>query len=107
FLREGCQLVPDPERPPRLELVKYDGSRDKNFEITHDVALAYARLTASEFGVNAEAITFSFNPKLAQRAKELDKKTRKKLARSGPLSDRRIETAPKEKKGKKTAQEEE
>lgn len=50
FLRQGCLLVPDPEKTAEWSLVERNGSRNAvnlNEEIAHD----YARATADAFGV--------------------------------------------------------
>ncbi len=52
-LREGCQLVPDIERPTQWELVHHDGCRDP-FELNHKIALEYAQAVAAAFGVSED-----------------------------------------------------
>ena len=59
YLRQGCNLVPDIEKPPEFTLVHCDGRRE-GARITHDDALAYAKSTASAFGVaSAREVDFS------------------------------------------------
>jgi CRISPR-associated protein Csb1 len=53
FLREGCQLVPDTDRPAEWRLVHYDGTR-KPFLLSHEKALAYAEAAANAFAVIQE-----------------------------------------------------
>jgi CRISPR-associated protein Csb1 len=54
FLREGCQLVPDPDRKPEWSLVRHDGSREGNFRLPHQQALEYAEKAAEAFGVGPD-----------------------------------------------------
>lgn len=75
FLREGCQLVPDADRPATWELVRHDGSRDKSFVLSHPEALAYAKAAAAAFvvGPNREKVKFdatSAKDTLGQSKKE-------------------------------------
>jgi len=63
-LREGCQLVPDPERPAEWEIVKHDGQRQP-LNLSHDEALAYAEQAAREFGVG-EPVEAVFDKKKAK-----------------------------------------
>ncbi|GBD31889.1 hypothetical protein HRbin33_00850 [bacterium HR33] len=81
FLREGCQLVPDPDRPSTWSLVKHDGSREENFEVAHEQALEYAKATATEFGVgpNKQA---TFDSTRARGELERSKQERKKSRRA-------------------------
>ncbi len=75
FLREGCQLVPDIERPAEWELVHHDGRRDP-LKLSHEAALAYARDVSRAFGVgeDKEAV---FDKKFAQEYLAKSKKERK------------------------------
>jgi len=50
FLRQGCQLTPDPGTPSDWELVNRDGSRTA-VNLTTEVALALARAASEQFGV--------------------------------------------------------
>ncbi|MFN3413871.1 MAG: type I-U CRISPR-associated protein Cas7, partial [Thermoanaerobaculum sp.] len=76
-LREGCELVLDPERPPRWEEVSWDGHRDL-ISVTHEAALAYAQVAAEAFGVSPENITAEFNPEKVVQALKKTKEERKK-----------------------------
>lgn len=83
YLRQGCNLVPDIDHPKNATLVNADGSRAE-FKLTHDHAIAFARLAAGEFGVG-ESQTVKFDSDLAKRdiAGEGDvKATRKKIAKA-------------------------
>jgi CRISPR-associated protein Csb1 len=50
YLRQGCNLVPDPDRKREFTTVFYDGTR-KPSEITHAGAVEYAKAVAAAFGV--------------------------------------------------------
>ncbi len=72
FLRMGCELTADPERPATWELVHHDGSRE-GFTLTHQQALDFARQSADTFGVEAlRSVEFD-----AKAAKEALKKAKK------------------------------
>ncbi|MGA4645051.1 type I-G CRISPR-associated RAMP protein Csb1/Cas7g [Limisphaera sp. 4302-co] len=81
FLREGCQLVPDPDRPSTWSLVKHDGSREENFEVAHKQALEYAKVVAKEFGVGPKKEA-NFNEKKARDELDRSKQERKKTRRA-------------------------
>ncbi|GIW93958.1 MAG: type I-U CRISPR-associated protein Cas7 [Pirellulaceae bacterium] len=81
FLREGCQLVPDPDRPPEWSLVKHDGSREQNFTLPHDQALAYAKVVAKGFGVGPKKQA-NFNGRKARDELGHSKQERKKSRRA-------------------------
>jgi CRISPR-associated protein Csb1 len=73
-LRQGCQLVIDPQKPMSRKLVNADGT-ETDFEITRDVAIDYAKAVANEFGVNTTPRDVDFDPKLAKASlKKKDKK---------------------------------
>ncbi|MGD0291561.1 MAG: type I-U CRISPR-associated RAMP protein Csb1/Cas7u [Candidatus Binataceae bacterium] len=50
YLRQGCNLVLDPDKPREFAEVYSDGHRIAA-KVTHDEALEYARASASDFGV--------------------------------------------------------
>ncbi|MCS7304255.1 MAG: type I-U CRISPR-associated RAMP protein Csb1/Cas7u [Thermoguttaceae bacterium] len=79
FLREGCQLVPDPDRPPLWELVRYDGTRT-SCQIAHKDALEYAELAAQDFGVGEDRIG-TFDAETARSALGQSKAERKETRR--------------------------
>ena len=81
YLREGCELVRDPERPPEAGLVRYDGQRE-SLELDHDGALHYARLAAEAFGVG-EGGTYAFDQKKMKAELQQSKQERKKRRRGG------------------------
>lgn len=96
-LREGCELVPDPEHAARWTLVKHDGTRE-DLAVTHDQALAFAKAAAASFGVK-EGKSGSFDSGIANRVLALSEADRKKLLKQGPVTREAIE---KLKKGSKT-----
>lgn len=57
YLRQGCNLVPAPEKPRELKTVHGDGRREDSVlpnsdgALTHALALEFAKLAASAFGV--------------------------------------------------------
>jgi CRISPR-associated protein Csb1 len=83
YLRQGCNLVPDVDRLRTVTLVNADGQR-REFNLTHEQAIAFAKLAAQEFGVG-ESQTVKFDSDLAKKdiAGEGDvKQTRRKFAKS-------------------------
>lgn len=79
FLREGCQLVPDPQRPAQWNLVHHDG-RNEEVKIAHSAAITYARAAAQNFGVG-QSRQVAFDPKLAEKELQQTKQERKKAKR--------------------------
>jgi CRISPR-associated protein Csb1 len=75
FLREGCQLVPDTERPGESNLVRHDGVRAP-LTVSHEQALGYAQDAAKAFGVGKD-IQADFDPKKAKEALGQTKQERK------------------------------
>lgn len=65
FLRQGCNLVLDSERPPETRAVYADGRRCDLPELTQASALALAQKAAASFGVG-ESRTVKFDTKLAK-----------------------------------------
>jgi CRISPR-associated protein Csb1 len=51
YLRQGCNLVLDPDNPRVFETVHGDGRRTPA-KVTHDEAVAYANATAKAFGID-------------------------------------------------------
>jgi len=80
FLREGCELVPDPERPVEWNIVHHDGQR-KPFAVSHDDVLKFAQMAAEDFkvGPDKEGI---FDAKIANEALRQSKEERKKAQRT-------------------------
>jgi CRISPR-associated protein Csb1 len=73
YLRAGCNLVPDVDKPREFTVVGYDGTR-ANMTLTHDDALAFATSAAKEFGVSNGG-TYEFDKKLAKKdVEDLKKK---------------------------------
>jgi CRISPR-associated protein Csb1 len=71
-LRQGCQLVADPDRAMERSLIYADG-REKAFPITHTEAIEYAVATAEAFGVGGP-LEGSFEPELAHKTAKDSKK---------------------------------
>jgi CRISPR-associated protein Csb1 len=65
YIRQGCNLVPDIERPREIKVVHADGRREDTTLIHADV-LAYARVAADAFGVG-KSRPVAFDRALAQR----------------------------------------
>lgn len=104
FLREGCQLTVDPDRPAQWQLVKYDGTRE-DFSISHPEALEFATAAAEAFGIEQPKESAKFDAKLARKVltlvHTLDEKERKKLFRQGPITWENIEKFDKKRSKKK------
>jgi CRISPR-associated protein Csb1 len=90
FLREGCQLVPDPARAAEWKTVKHDGVRE-DATITHPQALTFATAASKVFGVCQEPVTGSFDSDLANKVLALNEADRKKLLKQGPVTKTAIE----------------
>ncbi|MEW5981352.1 MAG: type I-U CRISPR-associated RAMP protein Csb1/Cas7u [Acidobacteriota bacterium] len=89
-LREGCELVPDPDRKSTWRCVKHDGTRSDE-GITHNEALDFATAAATTFQVTTEPIRATFSSDLANRVLSLSEADRKKLLRQGPVTAEAIE----------------
>jgi CRISPR-associated protein Csb1 len=83
YLRQGCNLVPDIDNRRKATLVSADGKRD-DFKLTHEQAIAFAKLAAKEFGIGeSQAVTFDSDRARKDIAGEGDvKKTRKASAKA-------------------------
>jgi CRISPR-associated protein Csb1 len=64
YLRQGCNLVLNPNQPAEFSEVYRNGDR-KPFKLSHDDALAFAKLAAKAFGVGA-GHTVAFDKKRAK-----------------------------------------
>lgn len=53
YLRQGCDVVPDPEKPREFTLVFSTGRR-QDFALDHEEALAYAKAAAKAFGIGPD-----------------------------------------------------
>jgi CRISPR-associated protein Csb1 len=80
FLREGCQLVPDPERKTEWSVVRHDG-RHESWRLAPDEAAKYAKRAADEFGVGPEKPTV-FNADSAREYLGQTKEERKRARRT-------------------------
>ena len=78
FLRQGCLLVPDPDKTAEWSLVERSGKRIAA-PLNEQTALNYAKTAAEAFGVGRSR-QLSFNKKLAQEdaKKDKDKKAKTK-----------------------------
>ncbi len=65
YLRQGCNLVPDVDKPREFKLVQSDGRREE-LTLTHAAALGYAKAVAEAFGVG-KSQTVEFDKKLAEK----------------------------------------
>ena len=75
YLRQGCLLVLDPEKPREFVEVLPSGVRTPA-TLTHQQALDYATATAKAFGI-CEPQVFVFDPELTTKDVEKAKKTKK------------------------------
>lgn len=83
YLRQGCNLVPDIDHPRTVTLVNADGKREE-LKITHDQALAFAKVVAESFGIGISE-SVQFDPDRAKKDIAGDgdvKLTRKKSAKA-------------------------
>jgi CRISPR-associated protein Csb1 len=53
YLRQGCNIVPNPEKPRELKTVYGDGRREDT-QLTTKEAVDFARAAATDFGINAD-----------------------------------------------------
>ena len=75
-LRQGCELVRDPNKPARWQVVHFDG-RVEPVDIPHDQALEYAQEAAKDFGVG-KSQTFHFKIDQAEEGLKARKNKGKK-----------------------------
>lgn len=87
YLRQGTILVLDPDQPSQFVEVMPNGKRIPA-NVTHEQALAYATLTAKEFGVGPPR-PVSFDP---ERAKEDLKPKEKKTGKKGKAAAKGLDT---------------
>ncbi|MCA9067571.1 MAG: type I-U CRISPR-associated protein Cas7, partial [Planctomycetaceae bacterium] len=80
YLRQGCNLVPDPDNPREFLEVHADGQRVPA-DVSHQVALDFAQEAAKAFGVG-ESKTVPFDKERAKKdAAGKEKKATKKTAK--------------------------
>jgi CRISPR-associated protein Csb1 len=92
FLREGCQLVPDSNRPAGWGMVHHDGHRDEGFNVSHDAALKFAGAAARAFGIdNNQGREAKFDAESAKRALGQTKEERKKARRGEKEETKEVE----------------
>jgi CRISPR-associated protein Csb1 len=68
FLRQGCSLVPDIDKPPESKLVNLDGTRP-DFALSHENTIKYAREAMKQFGVQPGK-EHPFDSTIAEKASE-------------------------------------
>jgi len=71
YLRQGCQIVIDPDKPAELVAVYRDGQREPS-DITHSGALDYAKIAAKDFGVGDNQTVAFMNEKAKKDVKKKD-----------------------------------
>lgn len=69
FLRQGCNLVPDTDKPREFKLVKVDGERP-DFVLAHSDAVKYAREAMGKFGIQSNDEQ-PFDISVAEKASEV------------------------------------
>jgi CRISPR-associated protein Csb1 len=77
-LREGCELVPIPERAAETHLVRHDGTREPLQLPDHEQAREYARWAAEQFGVGQSLTTLITQDDLRKAVEERKQKQEKK-----------------------------
>jgi CRISPR-associated protein Csb1 len=93
FLRQGCNLVLDPDKPREFSVVWPNGHREAA-DLTHQRTLEFAQATAAAFGIDRNRIIPSegidrdveFDKELAKKdvsddSKKSDKASRKRAAK--------------------------
>ena len=65
YLRQGCNLVLDPDKPREFKVIFNDGRRE-DASVTHDEALTYATAATLAFGIG-ESRVVDFEPELAKK----------------------------------------
>jgi CRISPR-associated protein Csb1 len=78
YLRQGCNLVRDPDKPREFVEVYGDGRRAAA-KLTHEASLAYARATARDFGIEKKR-EVKFDNARAKSDAAGDEKKAKKVA---------------------------
>lgn len=68
YLRQGCNLVPDVDRPRQFNVVNTDGSRPE-VSVSHDEAKKFATTAAKAFGIGGNRAE-RFDASLAEKAAE-------------------------------------
>ncbi|MFA7236699.1 MAG: type I-U CRISPR-associated RAMP protein Csb1/Cas7u [Phycisphaeraceae bacterium] len=68
FLRQGCNLVPDTDKPKEIKLVNLNGTRS-DFVLSHSDVVNYARDAMKEFGIQPNKEQ-PFDVSIAEKASE-------------------------------------
>ena len=84
YLRQGCELVADPEKPAKWEIVNYDGKR-KPFAVTSTDAFSYASVAREAFkpAANREATFDAATARAALGQSKEERKAGRRRSRSG------------------------
>ena len=76
YLRQGCNLVLNPDRQREFKLVYNDGKREDS-KLAHEAALAFARLAAAAFGVGeSQEVEFDRERAKTDVSEAADKKSK-------------------------------
>jgi len=95
-LREGCELVGDPHRPPTIERVYRDGRHEPE-PLTHKQALQFAQAAAAEFGVGASrTVNFRADEAKAELAKPDKERKADRTGRGKKAAEAQQPQEPKE-----------
>src|SRR5208283_3167033 len=89
FLREGCQLTLDHERPTEWQLIRYDGVRDP-FVLTHADALMYACEAANGFEIGPDKIAEFDSKKCKEALKKSKDELKKSRSTSTPITEEQV-----------------
>ena len=65
YLRQGCDLVPDADKPREFIIVHSDGRRE-SASLTHEAALTFVKEAAAKFGVGEDRAV-AFDKELAKK----------------------------------------
>jgi CRISPR-associated protein Csb1 len=95
YLRQGCNLVPDIDKPREFKVVNLDGTRE-DFTLSHGEAVEYARTAMKKFGIEAGK-EHPFDASTAEKAAE------DKLEKYATFTVTAVDLAGKKVKAKKGA----
>lgn len=87
YLRQGCNIVLDPDKQREFKLVFNDGRRE-DIALSHEDAVAYAKATAEVFGIGPDRKVM-FDKELAKRdvdEGEIEGKQKKRGSRAGKIT---------------------
>jgi len=95
YLRQGCNLVPDIDKPREFKVVNLDGTRD-DFALSHEVTVDFARTAMKKFGIEPGR-EHPFDAMTAEKAAE------DKVDKYAGFNVTAVDTASKKVKAKKGA----